>query len=106
MIIKNQHLLAGLVVLGVLQLWALGCLERASSGVERRLKEEITTSRNERQRDTEVLLKETGDLKRQVDQTQAELRNTQDLLTRTRVELDKLKAAATRESTSGEERKP
>jgi hypothetical protein len=108
MIIKNQHLLAGLVVLGVLQLWALGCLERASSGVESRLEKEITRTREDQQKATEVLARETVELKHQLNEThnlavrtQSELQSTQDLLKQTRMELDKVKAAA-----GGEERKP
>src|SRR2546421_10907499 len=111
MIIKNQHLLAGLVVLGVLQLWALGCLERASSGVESRLEKEITRTREDQQKATEVLARETVELKHQleetrsearslVEQTQSELRNTRKLLDQTRMDLEKMKAAA-RDSTGG-----
>jgi hypothetical protein len=106
MIVKNQYLLVALVVLGVLQLWALGCLERASSRVESRLEEKITSSRDDQKKDAAVLAREAVELKRQlsetrvlVEQTQSELRNTQELLRQTRTDLEKLKAAG------GEERK-
>jgi hypothetical protein len=106
MIIKNQYLLAALVALGVLQLWALGCLERASSGVESRLEEKHV-------KDTAVLAKEAVELKRQlndargqIEQIQSELRNTQDLLNQTRTELENVKKAATAKDAAGaEERK-
>ena len=109
MIIKNQHLLMALVVLGVLQLLSLGCLKQATSGVESRLKEEINGSRN----DTAVLVRDAVNLKQQlkdalgqIEQTQSDLRDTQNQLNRTRMELDKLKAAAARDAAGGEERKP
>jgi len=107
MIIKNQYLLAALVVLGVLQLWALGCLERASSRVESRLEEKHV-------KDTTVLAKEAVELKRQlndargqIEQIQSELRNTQNLLNQTRTELENVKkaAAAKDAAAGGEERK-
>jgi uncharacterized coiled-coil DUF342 family protein len=106
MIIKNQYLLAALVVLGVLQLWSLGCLERASSRVESRLEEKHV-------KDTTVLAKEAVELKRQlhdargqIEQIHSELRNTQNLLNQTRAELEKVKAAATKDAAAGgEERK-
>ena len=118
MIIKNQYLLVALVVLGVLQLWALGCLERASSGVESRLEEQHMkdTSRLEEKhvKDTTVLAKEAVELQRQlndargqIEQIQSELRNTQNLLSQTRTELEKVKkAAATKDAAAdGQERK-
>jgi hypothetical protein len=107
MIIKNQYLLAALVVLGVLQLWALACLERASSGVESRLEEKHV-------KDTTVLAKEAVEVKRQlndargqIEQIQSELRNAQNLLNQTRAELENVKkAAATKDAAAGgEERK-
>ena len=107
MIIKNQYLLAALVVLGVLQLWALACLERASSRVESRLKEEITSSRSDHQKATDVLLKDLNDTRSRVEQIQSELRNAQNLLNQTRAELENVKkAAATKDAAAGgEERK-
>ena len=107
MIIKNQYLLAVLVVLGVLQLWALGCLERASTGVERRLEEK-------QKKDTTELAQEAVELKRQlhdargrIEQIQSELQDTQNLLNQTRMELENVKkAAATKDAAAGgEERK-
>lgn len=114
MIIKNQYLLATLVVLGVLQLWALGCLKQASSGVENRLEEK-------HEKDTTVLAKEAVELKRQlndargqIEQIQSEFRNTQNLLNQTRTELENVKtelenvkkaAAAKDAAADGEERK-
>ena len=105
MIIKNQHLLAGLVVLGVLQLWALGCLERASSGVESRLEKEITRTREDQQKATEDLKHQLNEARSLAEQTQSELWNTRKLLDQTRMDLEKVKAAA-RDSTGSEERKP
>lgn len=97
---KNQHLLAGLVVLGVvnfLTFLALLFAERDSTRGLSRLERELTAARDEHRRAAEVTqlqLKETGttieQLREEVDRLQALLAMTRKSLEAAKERLDKL----------------
>jgi predicted RNase H-like nuclease (RuvC/YqgF family) len=89
--IKNQHLLAGLVVLGAINVLAfLGVIsgESASARAIKELTAELAVARDQQRQVAETLGRENRDLRRDFDELKNDVESLRERLSRTRKALE------------------